>query len=206
MKNFQKSTQLMGWTYINRGNQQHHGQSVALLETPNGVTIIGNKPSNGNASTANYNDEHDHSDVEIRNLRQNGNDNENNRDNSFEYATDRESSVYNPTTMPLRSVMAQAGGRNSQKNSENDGPHDQSDLLTKGNQLGIPESRFSRWIPKDQREILEKQAKIMAERMKLKTPETKRSVNTSKDTTSLTASASTAVESDDTSKPMETEI
>lgn len=170
-----------------------------MLETPNGVTIIGNKPTNGNASTATgYNNEHDHSDVEKRNLRQNANGNDN-EDDSFEYATDRESSVYNPTTMPIRSVMAQAGGRNSQKNSDNDGPHDKSDLLTKGNQLGIPESRFSRWIPKDQREILEKQAKIMAERMKPKTPEPKRTEET-------TTSPPTAVQSNERSKPTETEI
>ncbi|XP_023309628.2 fasciclin-3 isoform X1 [Lucilia cuprina] len=160
------------------GDNQQHGQSVALLETPNGVTIIGNKPSNGNATLTNYNHDHEQNEVERRNLR-----NSENEDDSFEYGTDRESSVYNPTTMPLRSVMAQAGGRNSQKNTDAENAHDQSDLLTKGNQLGIPESRFSRWIPKDQREILEKQAKIMAERMKPKTPEPKRIAETPEETT-----------------------
>lgn len=95
--------------------------------------------------------------------------------------------------MPLRSVMAQAGGRMSQKANDTDNVHDQSDLLTKGNQLGIPESRFSRWIPKDQREILEKQAKIMAERMKPKTPEPKRIVENTEDTAQTVTTASAAL-------------
>lgn len=143
--------------------------------------------------------------MERRNLR-----NHVNEDDSFEYGTDRESSVYNPTTMPLRSIMAQAGGRYSHKNSESENEHDKSDLLTKGNQLGIPESRFSRWIPKDQREILEKQAKIMAERMKPKTPEPKRNIESTNDTkvaehTPETAEAKQAP-TQNNNTPTETEI
>uniref|UniRef100_A0A1A9UPT8 Uncharacterized protein n=1 Tax=Glossina austeni TaxID=7395 RepID=A0A1A9UPT8_GLOAU len=142
-------------------NTQHGGQSVALLETPNGVTII---ERNGTEVTSAMSGQNRQSnDVQIRNHSQTGND----EDDSFEYGTDRESSVYNPTTQPLRNVMAAAGGRNSQRSNNNDS--DSSELLTKGNQLGIPESRFSRWIPKDQREILEKQAKLLANRLKPKT-------------------------------------
>uniref|UniRef100_A0A1I8PEN4 Ig-like domain-containing protein n=2 Tax=Stomoxys calcitrans TaxID=35570 RepID=A0A1I8PEN4_STOCA len=143
------------------GNKaQQHGQSVALLETPNGVTII---PNNGATTSNGQKMDHDTSDVQRRRL---------STDDSFEYATDRESSVYNPTTIPLRSVMASAGGRNTRKSVDSDNPTEQADLLTKGNELGIPESRFSRWIPKDQREILEKQARLLANRAQAtKTPE-----------------------------------
>lgn len=88
-------------------------------------------------------------------------------DDSFEYGTDRESSVYNPTTQPLRNVlMAQAGGRQAIKSvqPEEAKAEAEADLLQRGNQLGIPESRFSRWLPKDQRELLEKQAKLLSGR------------------------------------------
>uniref|UniRef100_A0A1I8MWI0 Uncharacterized protein n=1 Tax=Musca domestica TaxID=7370 RepID=A0A1I8MWI0_MUSDO len=146
-----------------QGKQQQHGQNVALLETPNGVTII---PNNGATMANGHNNANDHDNSDVQRRRAD------HEDDSFEYATDRESSVYNPTTIPLRSVMASAGGRNSRKSNDSDNANEQTDLLTKGNQLGIPESRFSRWIPKDQREILEKQARLLANRTHVvKTPE-----------------------------------
>lgn len=132
-----------------------HGQNVALLETPNGITLLGAskmREANGNG--------HDRLSVERRPHVQD-------EDDSFEYATDRESSVYNPTTQPLgRNVlMAQAGGRQvKQQQQEAQSAEEHSDLLQRGNQLGIPESRFSRWLPKDQRELLEKQAKLLSGR------------------------------------------
>lgn len=151
------------------------GQNVALLETPNGVTIIGNKhAANPNEDIYTNGTPTDRLSVQHRTHP------DGDEDDSFEYATDRESSVYNPTTVPIRSVMAAAGGRNSQRTgtataaAENAEPTESADLLTRGNQLGIPESRFSRWIPKDQREILEKQAKLLANRI-TKTPEMDRS-------------------------------
>lgn len=83
-------------------------------------------------------------------------------DDSFEYGTDRESSVYNPTTKPLRNVlMGQTAQAAEAATPESD---TDTDLLQRGNQLGIPESRFSRWLPKDQRELLEKQAKLLSGR------------------------------------------
>lgn len=128
-----------------------HGQNVALLETPNGITLLGAskmREANGNG--------HERLSVERRPHVQD-------EDDSFEYATDRESSVYNPTTQPLgRNVlMAQAGGRQSKQEAQSE---ENSDLLQRGNQLGIPESRFARWLPKDQRELLEKQAKLLSGR------------------------------------------
>ncbi|XP_023031354.1 fasciclin-3 isoform X1 [Drosophila willistoni] len=154
----------------NGGNQHHlHGQNVALLETPNGITLLGAsklRESNGNGNTN-----------ERLSLVEHRPRPHHDEDDSFEYATDRESSVYNPTTKPLRSVlMGQAGGRNSQQTTTNsrgststtsDGlPEgvENSDLLQRGNELGIPVSRFSRWLPKDQRELLEKQAKLLSGR------------------------------------------
>ncbi|KAL7740084.1 hypothetical protein ACLKA6_000874 [Drosophila palustris] len=146
-----------------------HGQNVALLETPNGITLLGAskmREANGNGHG------HNHERFSVERRPQATND----EDDSFEYATDRESSgVYNPTTIPMRNVlMGQAAGRNSQPkqtetatetatetestNTEN------SDLLQRGNELGIPESRFSRWLPKDQRELLQKQANLLSGR------------------------------------------
>ncbi|XP_037958937.1 uncharacterized protein LOC119688331 [Teleopsis dalmanni] len=162
-KSFKTST-----TETEKGTQSH-GQNVALLETPNGVTILGNKPVSKGLQNRISNDEE-----RLSVQRRHGDD----EDDSFEYATDRESSVYNPTTMPIRNVMATAGGRNSQHANNNGSSEpsnsNSSDLLSRGNQLGIPESRFSRWIPKDQREILEKQAKLLANRIVPKTPEPER--------------------------------
>lgn len=132
-----------------------HGQNVALLETPNGITLLGAsklREANGNG--------HERFSVEHRPHVQD-------EDDSFEYATDRESSVYNPTTQPLgrNMLMGQAGGRQAkQQQQEAQTAEEHSDLLQRGNQLGIPESRFSRWLPKDQRELLEKQAKLLSGR------------------------------------------
>lgn len=138
---------------------------MALLETPNGVTII---PNNGTNQSANGHTAADNDNAEVQRRRLTSDA----EDDSFEYATDRESSVYNPTTIPLRAVMASAGGRNTRKSVDNENSPGKADLLNKGNQLGIPESRFSRWIPKDQREILEKQARLLANRTHLpKTPD-----------------------------------
>ncbi|XP_002052795.3 fasciclin-3 isoform X1 [Drosophila virilis] len=142
----------------------HHGQNVALLETPNGITLLGpSKMREANANGNGHGHNHERFSVERR-LRD--------EDDSFEYGTDRESSVYNPTTKPLRNVlMAQAGGRNSQTTHNNEAEKDSlaqetqdTDLLERGNQLGIPESRFSRWLPKDQRELLQKQANLLSGR------------------------------------------
>ncbi|XP_017132227.1 fasciclin-3 isoform X1 [Drosophila elegans] len=140
--------------------QQQHGQNVALLETPNGITLLGaNKlrEANGNG--------HDRLSVERRH---------HDEDDSFEYGTDRESSVYNPTTRPLKSIlMSQAAGRNSRHStSDKDDGNENADLLQKANQLGIPESRFSRWLPKDQRELIEKQAMLLSGRATSKAPAT----------------------------------
>lgn len=134
------------------------GQNVALLETPNGITLLGAsqklREANGNQNGQNG---HERLSVEHRARVQD-------EDDSFEYGTDRESSVYNPTTQPLRNVlMAQAGGRQAAKPEEAKAEAE-ADLLQRGNQLGIPESRFSRWLPKDQRELLEKQAKLLSGR------------------------------------------
>ncbi|SPP79022.1 Hypothetical predicted protein, partial [Drosophila guanche] len=140
-----------------------HGQNVALLETPNGITLLGAsklREANGNANGNGTPQER--LSVERRP--------HNDEDDSFEYATDRESSVYNPTTRPLRSVlMSQAGGRNSRNSASSEVEPlntENSDLLQKGNQLGIPESRFSRWLPKDKLELLEKQAMLLSGRGK----------------------------------------
>ena len=153
------------------------GQSVALLETPTGVTVISQKPLNDDIESAAPTD---NDDVQHRGTANAIPD----HDSSVEYGTDRESNgVYNPTTVPLSKVMASAGGRNSTKFNGNakqkpDDNEENSDLLAKGNQLGIPESRYSRWIPKDQRELLEKQAKLLAHRIKPKTPEPARLIRT----------------------------
>ncbi|KAH8334069.1 hypothetical protein KR059_006355 [Drosophila kikkawai] len=138
-----------------------HGQNVALLETPNGITLLGaSKLREPNGTT---NGTQDRLSVETRRKH-------NDDDDSFEYGTDRESSVYNPTTRPLKSIlMSQAGGRNS-RSSTSDKEDGNEDLLQKGNQLGIPESRFSRWLPKDQRELIEKQAMLLSGRGKAKAP------------------------------------
>ncbi|KAH8391755.1 hypothetical protein KR215_001773, partial [Drosophila sulfurigaster] len=153
---------------LESGEAAHHGQNVALLETPNGITLLGSsklREANGNSNgNANANG-HNHERVSVVERRPPAND----EDDSFEYATDRESSVYNPTTMPMRSVlMGQAAGRNStqqqRESTESTETTEHSDLLQRGNQLGIPESRFSRWLPKDQRELLEKQAKLLSGR------------------------------------------
>lgn len=136
------------------------GQNVALLETPNGITLLGAsqklREANGNQNGQNG---HERLSVEHRARVQD-------EDDSFEYGTDRESSVYNPTTQPLRNVlMAQAGGRQAAKSvQQEEAKAEDLDLLQRGNQLGIPESRFSRWLPKDQRELLEKQAKLLSGR------------------------------------------
>ncbi|XP_017152958.1 fasciclin-3 isoform X1 [Drosophila miranda] len=139
------------------GGGQNHGQNVALLETPNGITLLGAsklKEANGNGNGIPL----ERMSVERRQP--------NDEDDSFEYATDRESSVYNPTTRPLRSVlMSQAGGRNSRSSASSETEPlatENSDLLQKANQLGIPESRFARWLPKDKRELLEKQAMLLS--------------------------------------------
>ncbi|XP_017012221.2 fasciclin-3 isoform X1 [Drosophila takahashii] len=142
------------------GTQQNHGQNVALLETPNGITLLGAsklREANGNGQ--------DRLSVERRH---------HDEDDSFEYGTDRESSVYNPTTRPLKSIlMSQAAGRNSRSSaSDKEDGSENADLLQKGNQLGIPESRFSRWLPKDQRELIEKQAMLLSGRGKSKAPAT----------------------------------
>ncbi|KAH8278022.1 hypothetical protein KR026_003519, partial [Drosophila bipectinata] len=148
-------------------HQENHGQNVALLEIPNGITLLGAsklREANGNGNgTGNGNGNgngsvRDSLSVERRN---------HDEDDSFEYGTDRESSVYNPTTRPLKSVlMSQAGGRNSRSSttSDKEDGNENADLLQKGNQLGIPESRFSRWLPKDQRELIEKQAMLLSGR------------------------------------------
>ncbi|KAH8419379.1 hypothetical protein KR222_010031, partial [Zaprionus bogoriensis] len=152
---------------LESGDAAQHGQNVALLETPNGITLLGAsklREANGNGQNGGHNGGqnggHERLSVERRPHLQD-------EDDSFEYGTDRESSVYNPTTMPLpRNVlMGQAGGRNLQARAEQTNESDEnSDLLQRGNQLGIPESRFSRWLPKDQRELLEKQAKLLSGR------------------------------------------
>lgn len=133
---------------------------MALLETPNGITLLGSsklREANGNSNGHGHN--HERFSVERR-------PHANDEDDSFEYATDRESSVYNPTTIPMRNaLMGQAAGRNSQPKAEQESVDtENSDLLQRGNQLGIPESRFSRWLPKDQRELLEKQANLLSGR------------------------------------------
>ncbi|KAH8389165.1 hypothetical protein KR200_000377, partial [Drosophila serrata] len=145
--------------------QQSHGQNVALLETPNGITLLGaSKLRESNGAPA-PNGTQDRLSVETRRK-------PNDDDDSFEYGTDRESSVYNPTTRPLKSIlMSQAGGRNSRSSaSDKEDGTEHADLLQKGNQLGIPESRFSRWLPKDQRELIEKQAMLLSGRGKAKAP------------------------------------
>ncbi|BFF96282.1 fasciclin-3 [Drosophila madeirensis] len=142
-----------------------HGQNVALLETPNGITLLGAsklREANGNGNGNGNGTPQERLSVERRP--------HNDEDDSFEYATDRESSVYNPTTRPLRSVlMSQAGGRNSRSSASSEVEPlntENSDLLQKCNQLGIPESRFSRWLPKDKLELLEKQAMLLSGRGK----------------------------------------
>lgn len=154
---------------LESGDGALHGQNVALLETPNGITLLGaSKLRESNGIQAQNG--HERLSVERR---PHGQD----EDDSFEYGTDRESSVYNPTTQPLRNVlMAQAGGRQTkhvrpskkqqqqEEEEEEEEKQAHSDLLQRGNQLGIPESRFSRWLPKDQRELLEKQANLLSGR------------------------------------------
>ncbi|XP_055386198.1 uncharacterized protein LOC129615145 [Condylostylus longicornis] len=88
---------------------------------------------------------------------------------------------YNQTQPP--DVITTSSGRNNLQNNNDNQNIDSSitspsrnskiDLLTRGNELGIPgntvipgdssvESRLSKWIPKDQRELLEKQARILS--------------------------------------------
>lgn len=147
------------------GAQQNHGQNVALLETPNGITLLGASKLREVNGNGNGNGLQDRLSVERRH---------HDEDDSFEYGTDRESSVYNPTTRPLKSIlMSQAAGRNSRSSaSDKDEGNENADLLQKGNQLGIPESRFSRWLPKDQRELIEKQAMLLSGRGKSTAPAT----------------------------------
>ncbi|KAH8351749.1 hypothetical protein KR084_009419, partial [Drosophila pseudotakahashii] len=180
------------------GTQQNHGQNVALLETPNGITLLGAsklREANGNGQ--------DRLSVERRH---------HDEDDSFEYGTDRESSVYNPTTRPLKSIlMSQAAGRNSRSSaSDKEDGSENADLLQKGNQLGIPESRFSRWLPKDQRELIEKQAMLLSGRGKSKAPATppkpqRPQIGEANTTNAITANATTTTPT--TPKlPQETEI
>ncbi|KAH8262306.1 hypothetical protein KR038_000936, partial [Drosophila bunnanda] len=145
--------------------QQNHGQNVALLETPNGITLLGASKLRESNGTQAPNGTQDRLSVETRRRH-------NDDDDSFEYGTDRESSVYNSTTRPLKSIlMSQAGGRNSRSStSDKEDGNEHADLLQKGNQLGIPESRFSRWLPKDQRELIEKQAMLLSGRGQAKAP------------------------------------
>ncbi|KAH8323316.1 hypothetical protein KR067_004879, partial [Drosophila pandora] len=193
-------------------NQENHGQNVALLESPNGITLLGAsklREANGNGSaTGNGNGNgsvRDSLSVERRH---------HDEDDSFEYGTDRESSVYNPTTRPLKSIlMSQAGGRNSRSSttSDKDDGNENADLLQKGNQLGIPESRFSRWLPKDQRELIEKQAMLLSGRANKApaTPPKPQKPQVTAATTSVTqASTNTATVSSPTplKLPQETEI
>lgn len=176
---------------------------MALLETPNGITLLGaskTREANGNGTGNGHGHNHERFSVERR---------VHDEDDSFEYGTDRESSVYNPTTKPLRNVlMGQAGGRNTQASrSEPEAPTADSDtdtdLLQRGNQLGIPESRFSRWLPKDQRELLEKQAKLLSGRSqslaKAAPPATPPKPNKSSPTTQTTTPTTPKL-------PQETEI
>nr|XP_016941956.1 fasciclin-3 isoform X1 [Drosophila suzukii]XP_036669247.1 fasciclin-3 isoform X1 [Drosophila suzukii] len=182
------------------GTQQNHGQNVALLETPNGITLLGAtkvRESKGNGNGQ------DRMSVERRH---------HDDDDSFEYGTDRESSVYNPTTRPLKSIlMSQAAGRNSRSStSDKEDGHENADLLQKGNQLGIPESRFSRWLPKDQRELIEKQAMLLSGRGKSKAPATppkpQRPQNGEANTTSTTNTNATTTTPTTPKLPQETEI
>ncbi|KMY90796.1 fasciclin-3 isoform X1 [Drosophila simulans] len=147
------------------GAQQNHGQNVALLETPNGITLLGASKLREVNGNGNGNGQQDRLSVERRH---------HDEDDSFEYGTDRESSVYNPTTRPLKSIlMSQAAGRNSRSSAtDKEDGNENADLLQKGNQLGIPESRFSRWLPKDQRELIEKQAMLLSGRGKSTAPAT----------------------------------
>ncbi|XP_055838256.1 fasciclin-3 isoform X2 [Episyrphus balteatus] len=155
---------------------QQPGPNVALLEsninspnTPNGVTIVANNNNNNKNGTSNGNQNNMNGSGRQRNsslmastgaVNGAGND-----DDSFEYATDRESGVYNATTVPLRNGRNSTTSRQSTASDENDQHQQGTDLLTRGNQLGIPESRCTRWIPKDQRELLERQAKLLANRI-----------------------------------------
>ncbi|KQS61933.1 uncharacterized protein Dere_GG21115, isoform C [Drosophila erecta] len=187
------------------GAQQNQGQNVALLETPNGITLLGAsklREVNGNGQQDRL------SVVERRH---------HDEDDSFEYGTDRESSVYNPTTRPLKSIlMSQAAGRNSRSyGSDKEDGNENADLLQKGNQLGIPESRFSRWLPKDQRELIEKQAMLLSGRGKSPAPATPPKpqrpqvggVNGTHTTSTNTATTTTTPTTPTTPKlPQETEI
>ncbi|KAH8271900.1 hypothetical protein KR044_009908, partial [Drosophila immigrans] len=176
---------------LESGEAAQHGQNVALLETPNGITLLGssklreaNGNGNGNANANANSNGHNHERLSVVERRPHAND----EDDSFEYATDRESSVYNPTTMPMRNVlMGQAAGRNAAHQKEStatatETATEQSDLLQRGNQLGIPESRFSRWLPKDQRELLEKQANLLSGRSQPTTTTTTMAMATTKQT------------------------
>lgn len=152
---------------LDSGDAAHHGQNVALLETPNGITLLGASKTreangngrgngNGNGRGNGHGQNHERFSVERR---------VHDEDDSFEYGTDRESSVYNPTTKPLRNApMGQAAGAAGAAGAATPDSDTDTDLLQRGNQLGIPESRFSRWLPKDQRELLEKQAKLLSGR------------------------------------------
>ncbi|XP_033150087.1 fasciclin-3 isoform X2 [Drosophila busckii] len=169
----------------------HHGQNVALLESPNGITLLGAsklRESNGNG--------HRHERLSAVERRAHD------EDDSFEYATDRESSVYNPTTMPLR---------RSHDDAEPTTSTEQSDLLQRGNQLGIPESRFSRWLPKHQRELLEKQANILSGRTQTAAKPTPpaappKPTKNSQATTAAATTPTTATANATIKLPQETEI
>lgn len=182
---------------------------MALLETPNGITLLGaSKMREANANGNGHGHNHERFSVERR-LQD--------EDDSFEYGTDRESSVYNPTTKPLRNVlMAQAGGRNSQTTHNNEAERDSlaqetqdTDLLERGNQLGIPESRFSRWLPKDQRELLQKQANLLSGRNQTVVPKATPPAappKPNKNQPQITTATTTTITQTTPKLPQETEI
>ncbi|XP_030239599.1 fasciclin-3 isoform X1 [Drosophila navojoa] len=184
---------------LDSGNAAHHGQNVALLETPNGITLLGaskTREANGNGNGNGHGQNHERFSVERR---------VHDEDDSFEYGTDRESSVYNPTTKPLRNVLMGQAAEAATPDSDTD-----TDLLQRGNQLGIPESRFSRWLPKDQRELLEKQAKLLSGRSqavaKAAPPATPPKPNKHPQAATTTTTATTTAMMTTPRLPQETEI
>lgn len=163
------------------GEVQQHGDdpganTALLTNTKNGISIINNTKQNN-----------------INNSNQNQNTNQNN--NLIDEGYSNRNSVYMPTTISIKDAdLAKSRNtnpttnnnlhptttssqllqppikRNNSNVSNSSGASSETgtnDLLAKGNQLGIPveSTRMSRWIPKDQRELLEKQAQLLASRI-----------------------------------------
>lgn len=170
-----------------RQQQDQHDDSGAnqalLTNSKNGISIINNTKLN-NINNANVNN----TNSDRNNINQNNNlidegyrnvnsvykpttisikdvDNLTSRNNNTNTAKTTSTSLSPASSSSLLQPPIKRNNSNV-SNSSGGSESGTNDLLAKGNQLGIPvESRMSRWIPKDQRELLEKQAQLLASRI-----------------------------------------